>query len=133
MIIIVIVIVKFSVDTVELMDRTGELVNLAERAQSTDLVSSLLKERESYVPLRVSREFVLTLFQYTSDSTVPVKKIMIHKQLCMFSHSGAEGCEAPKYSAMFDFGTSYPDLAGKLLFLSYSSISEFKDMENLVS
>ncbi|KAI2661567.1 Signal transducer and activator of transcription 1 [Labeo rohita] len=33
----------------------GELVNLAERAQSTDLVSSLLKERESYIPLRVSR------------------------------------------------------------------------------
>jgi len=41
------------------MDRTGELVNLAERAQSTDLVCSLLKERESYIPLRVSREFPL--------------------------------------------------------------------------
>ncbi|XP_056093436.1 uncharacterized protein C22orf15 isoform X2 [Rhinichthys klamathensis goyatoka] len=42
-------------ETVDLMDRTGELVNLAERAQSTDLVCSLLKERESYIPLRVSQ------------------------------------------------------------------------------
>ncbi|TRZ03475.1 hypothetical protein DNTS_015090, partial [Danionella cerebrum] len=37
------------------MGRRGELVNLAGREQSTDLVSSLLKERESYIPLRVSR------------------------------------------------------------------------------
>ncbi|XP_056320488.1 uncharacterized protein C22orf15 isoform X1 [Danio aesculapii] len=75
-------------DTVELMDRMGELVNLAERAKSTDLVSSLLKERESYVPLRVSR---------------------------------GEGCEAPKYSAVFDFGTSYPELAEILRKLSNPS------------
>lgn len=54
----------FSIETVDLMDRTGELVNLAEREQSTDLVSSLLKERESYIPLRVSREFALTNFRY---------------------------------------------------------------------
>lgn len=52
----------FSVETVDLMDRTGELVNLAERAQSTALVCSLLKERESYIPLRVSREFPLIHF-----------------------------------------------------------------------
>ncbi|KAK7146166.1 hypothetical protein R3I93_013799 [Phoxinus phoxinus] len=66
-------------ETVDLMDRTGELVNLTERAQSTDLVCSLLKERESYIPLRVSR---------------------------------GEGSEGPKYSAVYDFGTSYPELAG---------------------
>lgn len=52
----------FSVETVDLMDRMGELVNLVERAQSTDLISSLLKERESYIPLRVSREFALAYF-----------------------------------------------------------------------
>lgn len=61
----------FSVETVDLMDRTGELVNLAERAQSTDLVSSLLKERESYIPLRVSSEFPL----------IPLQVHQIPKQL----------------------------------------------------
>ncbi|XP_056093435.1 uncharacterized protein C22orf15 isoform X1 [Rhinichthys klamathensis goyatoka] len=75
-------------ETVDLMDRTGELVNLAERAQSTDLVCSLLKERESYIPLRVSR---------------------------------GEGSEGPKYSAVYDFGTSYPELAEILRKLSNPS------------
>ncbi|XP_051758644.1 uncharacterized protein C22orf15 [Ctenopharyngodon idella] len=75
-------------ETVDLMDRTGELVNLAERAQSTDLVSSLLKERESYIPLRVSR---------------------------------GEGSEGLKYSAVYDFGTSYPELAEILRKLSNPS------------
>ncbi|XP_077080159.1 uncharacterized protein C22orf15 [Siphateles boraxobius] len=75
-------------ETVDLMDRTGELVNLAERAQSTDLVCSLLKERESYIPLRVSR---------------------------------GEGSEGPKYSAAYDFGTSYPELAEILRKLSNPS------------
>ncbi|XP_051509744.1 uncharacterized protein C22orf15-like [Myxocyprinus asiaticus] len=42
-------------EAVDLMDMMGELVNLTEKAQSTDLISSLLKERESYIPLRVSR------------------------------------------------------------------------------
>ncbi len=51
------IIELFSVESVDLMDRMGELVNLEERALSTDLISSLLKERESYIPLRVSREF----------------------------------------------------------------------------
>ncbi|XP_051951077.1 uncharacterized protein C22orf15-like [Xyrauchen texanus] len=44
-----------SEEDVDLMDRMGELVNLTEKGQSTDLISSLLKERESYIPLRVSR------------------------------------------------------------------------------
>ncbi|XP_051964150.1 uncharacterized protein C22orf15-like [Xyrauchen texanus] len=42
-------------DDVDLMDRMGELMNLNEKAQSTDLISSLLKERASYIPVRVSR------------------------------------------------------------------------------
>ncbi|KAI7797715.1 hypothetical protein IRJ41_019599 [Triplophysa rosa] len=44
-------------ESVDLMDRDGKLMNLTERAQSTDLVSSVLKERETYIPVRVSREF----------------------------------------------------------------------------
>ncbi|XP_067268703.1 uncharacterized protein C22orf15 isoform X1 [Pseudorasbora parva] len=75
-------------ETVDLMDRTGELVNLAEKAQSTDLASSLLKERESYIPLRVYR---------------------------------VEGSEGPKYSAVYDFGTSYPELEEILRKLSNPS------------
>ncbi|TRZ02217.1 hypothetical protein DNTS_030442 [Danionella cerebrum] len=47
--------VKEKCESVELIGRRGELVNLAGREQCTDLVSSLLKERESYIPLRVSR------------------------------------------------------------------------------
>ncbi|XP_057213239.1 uncharacterized protein CXorf65 homolog isoform X2 [Triplophysa rosa] len=42
-------------ESVDLMDRDGKLMNLTERAQSTDLVSSVLKERETYIPVRVSR------------------------------------------------------------------------------
>lgn len=51
----------FSVDNVDLMDRNGKLMNLTERAQSTDLVTSVLKERETYIPVRVSREFSCSL------------------------------------------------------------------------
>ncbi|XP_057213240.1 uncharacterized protein LOC130568418 isoform X3 [Triplophysa rosa] len=42
-------------ESVDLMDRDGKLMNLTERAQSTDLVSSVLKERETYIPVRVSQ------------------------------------------------------------------------------
>nr|XP_055023993.1 uncharacterized protein CXorf65 homolog [Misgurnus anguillicaudatus] len=71
-------------DTVDLMDRDGKLMNLTERVQSIDLVSSVLKERETYIPVRVSRE----------------------------------GTEGPKYSAVFDYGTSHPELAEVLRKLS---------------
>lgn len=30
----------------------------------------------------------------------------------MFSYAGGEGSEGPKYTAVYDFGTSYPELAG---------------------
>lgn len=30
----------------------------------------------------------------------------------MFSCAGGESSEGPKYSAVYDFGTSYPELAG---------------------
>ncbi|XP_056586039.1 uncharacterized protein CXorf65 homolog [Triplophysa dalaica] len=42
-------------ESVDLMDRDGKLMNLTERAQSTDLVSSVLKERETYIPVCVTR------------------------------------------------------------------------------
>lgn len=32
----------------------------------------------------------------------------------MFSCAGGEGSEGPKYSAVYDFGTSYPELAGNV-------------------
>lgn len=51
----------FSVENVDLMDMNGKLMNLTEIAQSTDLVTSVLKERETYIPVRVSREFLCSL------------------------------------------------------------------------
>ncbi|XP_053356463.1 uncharacterized protein LOC128527860 [Clarias gariepinus] len=41
---------------VDLMDRTGELVHLVEVEHSVDLASTLLKNRQSYIVLSVSRE-----------------------------------------------------------------------------
>lgn len=31
----------------------------------------------------------------------------------MFSCAGGEGSEGPKYTAVFEFGTSFPELTGK--------------------
>ncbi|KAL7828560.1 hypothetical protein SRHO_G00321940 [Serrasalmus rhombeus] len=40
---------------VDLMDRTGELMNLTESERSTDLLSTLLRDRQSYILICVSR------------------------------------------------------------------------------
>ncbi|XP_030621114.1 uncharacterized protein C22orf15 [Chanos chanos] len=42
-------------ESVDLMDKTGELVNLSEKEQSVHLASTLLKERQIYILIRVSR------------------------------------------------------------------------------
>ncbi|XP_071209589.1 uncharacterized protein C22orf15-like [Salvelinus alpinus] len=42
-----------SQDCVDLMDRTGELVNLSEKEKSMEQASSLMKERHSYVLIRI--------------------------------------------------------------------------------
>lgn len=43
---------------VELLDRNGEIVHLTELEQSVDPVSTLLKGRQSYIVLSVSRECI---------------------------------------------------------------------------
>ncbi|XP_014015899.1 uncharacterized protein C22orf15 [Salmo salar] len=44
-----------SQDCVDLMDRTGELVNLSEKEKSMEQASSMMKERHSYVLIRICR------------------------------------------------------------------------------
>ncbi|CAB1321782.1 unnamed protein product [Coregonus sp. 'balchen'] len=45
----------YSTDCVDLMDRTGELVNLSDKEQSMEQASSLMKERHSYVLIRICK------------------------------------------------------------------------------
>ncbi|XP_021476935.1 uncharacterized protein C22orf15 isoform X1 [Oncorhynchus mykiss] len=45
----------YSTDHVDLMDRTGELVNLSVKEKSMEQASSLMKERHSYVLIRICR------------------------------------------------------------------------------
>ncbi|KAM9547085.1 uncharacterized protein CXorf65 homolog isoform 2-T2 [Salvelinus alpinus] len=40
-------------DCVDLMDRTGELVNLSDKEESMEQASSLMKKRHSYVLIRI--------------------------------------------------------------------------------
>lgn len=51
----------FFVGSVDLLDRTGELMNLSERNNSMEPLSTLLKERQCYILICVSRGFVLKL------------------------------------------------------------------------
>eukprot|EP00063_Salmo_salar_P041065 XP_014015900.1 PREDICTED: uncharacterized protein C22orf15-like isoform X2 [Salmo salar] len=44
-----------SQDCVDLMDRTGELVNLSEKEKSMEQASSMMKERHSYVLIRICK------------------------------------------------------------------------------
>lgn len=45
-------------DCVDLMDRSGRVMNLEGKQQSVALTSSVLEERQYYVLLRVSRESI---------------------------------------------------------------------------
>ncbi|XP_038867076.1 uncharacterized protein C22orf15 isoform X3 [Salvelinus namaycush] len=42
-------------DCVDLMDRTGELVNLSDKEESMEQASSLMKKRHSYVLIRICK------------------------------------------------------------------------------
>ncbi|XP_019908028.2 uncharacterized protein C22orf15 isoform X2 [Esox lucius] len=42
-------------DCVDLMDRTGELIQLSDKEQSMERASSLMKERNSYILIRICR------------------------------------------------------------------------------
>uniref|UniRef100_A0A8C7PRB8 Uncharacterized protein n=1 Tax=Oncorhynchus mykiss TaxID=8022 RepID=A0A8C7PRB8_ONCMY len=46
----------YSADCVDLMDRTGELVNLSDKEESMEQASSLMKKRHSYVLIRDGTE-----------------------------------------------------------------------------
>lgn len=50
----------------------------------------------------------------------------------MFSCAGGEGSEGPKYTAVFDFGTSYPELAGNAS-ISHLFIYNLLKRKNLIS
>ncbi|XP_034161372.1 uncharacterized protein LOC117597593 [Pangasianodon hypophthalmus] len=51
---------------VDLLDRTGEIVHLMEMEHSVDLVSTLLKGRQSYIVLSVSRSEGSEELQYSA-------------------------------------------------------------------
>ncbi|XP_024132031.1 uncharacterized protein C22orf15 isoform X2 [Oryzias melastigma] len=60
-------------DCVELMDSSGRVVNLEAKQHSRDLASSVLTQRQFYIPLRVlrddpsgSQEYVSLLNNYSS-------------------------------------------------------------------
>uniref|UniRef100_A0A8C9SVD0 Uncharacterized protein n=1 Tax=Scleropages formosus TaxID=113540 RepID=A0A8C9SVD0_SCLFO len=46
---------KTSPEHIDLLDTTGELANLSERELSTDPAGSVLRDRHSYVLIRVTR------------------------------------------------------------------------------
>ncbi|KAF5894953.1 hypothetical protein DAT39_015345, partial [Clarias magur] len=51
---------------VDLMERTGEMVHLVEMEHSVDLASTLLKNRQSYIVLSVSRSEGSEELQYAA-------------------------------------------------------------------